>query len=60
MKQLQLGNSNTAYEQYLSGSETMKYFLVTGRFQTVYNIGQNVAWQDLGPVGVATHDPRHK
>jgi hypothetical protein len=52
MKQLHFGNSNAGYEQSFSLCETMFKFVVTGMFQTVYSIGQNVAWQDLGYEGV--------
>ena len=52
MKQLHFGKSNSLYKQEGSACETMKYFLVTGMFQTVYSKGQNVAWQDLGLEGV--------
>jgi len=64
MKQLHCGNSNTASEQSFSLGETMFEYAVhrhvTLMLHTVYSIGQNVAWPDLGDGGVAIHGPRHK
>ena len=51
---------NAGRKQEGSACETMKYFLVTGMFQTVYSIGQNVAWQDLGPEGAGPNGFLHK
>jgi len=64
MKQLHFGNSNTASEQSFSLGETMFEYAVhrhvTLMLQTVYSIGQNVAWPDLGRAGVGCTRFLHK
>ena len=64
MKQLHCGNSNAGYGQSFSLCETMFEYAVhrhvTLMFHTVYSIGQNVAWPDLGRAGVGCTRFLHK